>query len=527
MRKLILALLLVATPCFAQMQDLINALRPDSVEVLYGRPTSSTSFWTIFETLAASQDSLFSSVVNRSVSTGDFADIQTTINYANTYAQRNVYLEAGTHSITNDTLGVFANTMITGAGIGATKIDFNKTTGSPTGTEGTDIFPVFKLTSADSNIIFANFELDGNATNNGNYGEFDAGFTLNGAKNIIFYNLWIHNISGDAITIADECENIFIVNCVIEITVEKEPPDQVGRNGIGLISGNNVHILGNRFTGGEPAAIDIEPTSGDANDSTYNVVIANNNISGGWYGISVNASTIGGGTTPDAHSITIANNVIVDGDSTGIYNSGGSLITIEGNTVRNCNGNGIQNVTIQDSRISNNIVFNNDKSGIISTNTSDRCVISNNTVFSNGIYGINLDASNYGVIDNNLVFNNSVSDSGSFHGIALGGTSDFNTISNNRTFDNQTPKSQYYGISLSASDSNFVTNNFCYQDSSGKAGAAEIFQTGSTGNYINNNYSRLNDIGIFHIEEIGNHMAFITAAGDTFYTSAEEDSTGF
>lgn len=83
-----------------------------------------------------------------------------------------------------------------------------------------------------------------------------------------------------------------------------------------------------------------------------------------------------------------------------------------------------------------------------------------NTVKSNGLNGIYLGYSSNNVLTGNVTMNNSQTTAGNYNGIDLLG-SDYNVITSNRSTDDQTAKTQRYGVYISATGcgKNLVATN--------------------------------------------------------------------
>ena len=110
-------------------------------------------------------------------------------------------------------------------------------------------------------------------------------------------------------------------------------------------------------------------------------------------------------------------------------------------------------------RIINNFISANAKDGILLAGTAGGNLIAQNTIFSNGQTGIIVRGSNNNEIINNIIHDNDTGNTASFDGIRLENSS-FNTISNNRCFDNDR-------FEINISDSNCQGNIISYNNLQG------------------------------------------------------------
>jgi parallel beta-helix repeat protein len=174
------------------------------------------------------------------------------------------------------------------------------------------------------------------------------------------------------------------------------------------------------------------------------------------------------------HDIVIANNVVYNLKQNGIIItayldslSKGYGFIVEGNTVSNIGGYGIRIINNDDVVVSGNTCVNNSYAGIEisgsvgATNGSTAVAVTGNTCAKNGWQGIAFVRSQYCTCTANIC-NNNIAD-----GIKVqdGGYAPYCTdivISGNICFDDQTPKTQDYGIHTADSSDNItiIGNNF-------------------------------------------------------------------
>jgi parallel beta-helix repeat protein len=142
---------------------------------------------------------------------------------------------------------------------------------------------------------------------------------------------------------------------------------------------------------------------------------------------------------------------------TGIFiAAGSSYIEVSGNDIYEVGASGIQvNDNCFDIRIHDNTVkgcgyLDNGYPSIQSLGAlgteNYKINISNNNVVNGGYYGISLTHSSIGTVNNNTCLNNGQVDSAHGEGIRLEDVSSYLTVSGNTCTDNQTPKTQTYGI---------------------------------------------------------------------------------
>ncbi len=170
-------------------------------------------------------------------------------------------------------------------------------------------------------------------------------------------------------------------------------------------------------------------------------------------------------TASGAQNIHIAN-LHKDGNKANqtVPNLGIEFTNVENSRISGCwveeiYGYGIYFVDSSNNVITSNTVGSNSYSGI-ALNSSNNNIVMGNTVRSNGLNGIYLGYSSNNVLTGNVTMNNSQNIAGNYNGIDLLG-SDYNVITSNRSTDDQTAKTQRYGVYISAigCDNNLVATN--------------------------------------------------------------------
>ncbi|KKK52031.1 hypothetical protein LCGC14_3109020, partial [marine sediment metagenome] len=181
-------------------------------------------------------------------------------------------------------------------------------------------------TDGGSDIEFIGGEIDGNAANDGNYGQGDHAFSINNAFRVTVRNVYIHNMGGDGVYLADS-DDCLVTECRI-VQVHQSDSPYVGRNCIAIVEGDDNIIPDNRLEGGYPANIDLEPNAGLFVRRT---IVSNNVIIGGAYGINLHASAT---LATRCDSTVVDGNLISDTDQYGILVEGAYRYQITNNTIR-------------------------------------------------------------------------------------------------------------------------------------------------------------------------------------------------
>lgn len=211
------------------------------------------------------------------------------------------------------------------------------------------------------------------------------------------------------------------------------------------IDGNNAQINNYFGQGGSQAGILFSGTK----DS----FIQNNWI------VDSNGDGIGVDFVASGAYVRVINNVIQNATIEGIHL--GAIIsgvTITGNQVTGSGSDGLYFCTaVQNAIVSNNMFALNNDSGIhidYDTSGGDRYnTFSGNVIKANGEYGFfsqggsgpSFDNPAYNTLSNNVIVDNSISSPGTYSGIYLLNSHHF-TVTGNVVYDDQSPKTQKYGI---------------------------------------------------------------------------------
>lgn len=290
-------------------------------------------------------------------------------------------------------------------------------------------------TDGGSDIEFIGGEIDGNAANDGDYTEFDMGISIINAFRVTVRNMYIHNMSGDGVYLADS-DDCLITECKILQTHIADSP-YIGRNCVAIVEGYDNIISDNLLEGGYPAGVDLEP---NASLVVANNLVSNNTVRGGSYGI--NMLAIAASSACDSNNVI--GNIISGTNSVGIRVDRANYSSISGNTITS---SGTQGIWVDSGtvylKISNNMVYNagNESasgSGIELTEDCRHVTISDNMVWESRRDGIKVVGTS-------------------------GEECQFITVRNNTCWQNDNLDSGFDGgIRVSYADSSYIDNNFCY-----------------------------------------------------------------
>lgn len=391
-----------------------------------------------------------------------------------------VYIPPGTWTVGNDSIVVKSNVTIQGAGIGATKVDFYKTVHDSS--NGTDVFSV----DGDSNIVFTDFEINGNADitikvgNKAVYGEWDHGINVLNAQRVTIKNMYIHDTGGDG-TYWASVDYSKVHNCIIDIQPKKASAPQVGRNAIAIVDGEQNIISNNLLSGGVPAAIDLEPNE---NQVVTDIDVIGNNIYNAKVGINMQGtatnSTLArinmvGGSIDASTDVSVRIDSCLDWSVNGVEISNGAswgiyiLDAAKDGSISNC-------------KIHDNVGF-----GIVTLDSCENIEMVNNEVYRNSSHGIKITGTSGSeckrlIFIGNKAWNNDSGDTDQFSGI-YSEYSDSCVFIANSCFDEQTTETQQYGFDIRNSDNVlFHYTNNGYRNEQGLLNV-----TGNTGFIRNNN----------------------------------------
>ena len=204
--------------------------------------------------------------------------------------------------------------------------------------------------------------------------------------------------------------------------------------------------------------------------TSYGIIIENIQINGNAEGQS--AGTFVGINLVNTWGAIVRNCYITNVKTHAIAVQDSVAARISDNTILNNGGDGIQlwnkgdyGAGLHTCEASNNFIESNNDTGIVSIHATGN-IITGNTVIASGFNGILLDCATYNIVDSNLVISSSKLDTGSC-GIRLQNmtyttSTDHNIISNNRVFDWDDPKTQYWGIfEHDSADYNIIIGNDC------------------------------------------------------------------
>ena len=308
---------------------------------------------------------------------------------------------------------------------------------------------------------------------NKNYGGFDeeievVGGVFDGNNNTFdAARALIDILGGD--TVATFCKNIIVKGAkVVNI-------DGTGDNGTGIwlkrVTRSKVlYCWAENCKGG----ISVEGTHNYGSEISHCVAV-NNKESGIIPGLShamivSNNVAIGnknnGISCDSPHRVIIRNNFCASNDNHGIalFTSIGDSpehATVEGNLVWGNSGRGISITPSPYCIVSGNFIYSNDKEGLYVGGNSRGSQIVNNKVMFNGYDGIRLYDAHNCVIEGNICLNNGQAGSG-YSGIYLEEYANGCVIVGNKCYDDQSTKTQDYGISVGGScTKDELKNNIC------------------------------------------------------------------
>ena len=166
---------------------------------------------------------------------------------------------------------------------------------------------------------------------------------------------------------------------------------------------------------------------------------------------------------------TITDNECFDNTEDGIIlDSGANYNIVSGN---DCHNNSVCGIMVEYyastanlyNLITNNYCHDNDKDGIM-IYKSDANIVSDNFLYNNGYSGIILlDTADNNVVTGNLAINNGWDAAAPYgrDGITVHTNSDNNLINDNKCYDDQSTKTQQYGVNIVSStcDNNIIRNN--------------------------------------------------------------------
>ena len=286
---------------------------------------------------------------------------------------------------------------------------------------------IVKVVNA-SNVVLADFAVDGNRTNQDETLYTQYTVFISNAQNATLSNLHVYNANGVGIQVYAS-NNCTVFNCKSH---------------------------GNRYHGFE-----CEQCVNCVFDTSYGY----NNTR---HGIFVSPGEVGGtGSINNTISNCCFNGNTQYGVAFGVDAQGISIGLSKNNIVENCqiNGNGYYGVSIY--RV-------------------DNCVVSNNNITNNGAFGVQIYRSLNNLIVNNKLYHNSALGAGMYAEIILEGANDGTASQGNLIASNViTPNNASYAVSEASENDgpNYIVNNVI--TTSGTAGDVQI-------QHVNTNYELLN-----------------------------------
>ena len=413
----------------------------------------------------------------------DRAYIQAAIDSASNDGGGTVFIPGGTWDLVQDSVVVKSNVNILGVG-SASIVQVTKSTSAS--------FEAFRIDD-QCNITLSDFKILGDLSPADSVSEFDHAVSiLDSAYNITVERLNIQNIGGDGVYVGGTDAPLDI-NILYNTIVGDSVASASSRNGVAIVNGKRIEVVGNKISGFTVASIDLEP---NASQNIYDVNLYRNIIEQSYrYGISVGTSV-----ASYIERVNISGNIIKHTNRDAICVASGhasmftNLINVIANEIDSCNYYGTtypSGIRVQTKgyavNISDNLISNMNSSvnprGIIVRNDStlNNVKISGNQLKNiNGI-GIVLNGTTSNIKNFNIS-DNIVQEFGytgySFNRgiqvlVAENGMVSNNVVSDTSGFGN-------YGIEMGSCDSVVVINNALTGLTLG--GAASFRDAGSNAN---------------------------------------------
>lgn len=370
-------------------------------------------------------------------------------------AGRILHLPAGSTFLV-DTLNISTGTRITGGGT----LKFKPSTTAFALLAATDV----------SDITIDGITLDGNLTGN-TFSEFrHAVQIVGGSNNITIRGCTFRDLIGDGVYIYRGASGNIPQG--VNITGNHFTGANANRNGVSLISGKGIRIVGNHFDrmsrDDMPGAIDIEPNN--AADEVRNVVIANNTIVGGTATPGQQkAVAVNNGHGSPCTNIAVADNTIRGAFRYGIavfgndVNQALTAVSVRGNAI-NVTASVVSSAAIVLSAKVECSVTNNTIDGGSVVEAGVRSIGSTFTIVGNKIkqcaqFGVELlsPTVEVGTISGNLIEDCGNNGAAIFGGIHIKGS--YITITDNRIIGVDVTKTQC-GLYIESGTKNLVAGNF-------------------------------------------------------------------
>lgn len=234
-----------------------------------------------------------------------------------------------------------------------------------------------------------------------------------------------------------------------QITIDGNTLDTCWDSSITVVDSSRSIVTSNNISGSQGSHISYNSTHG---------VVSNNIISAGatatyGYGITL------GHQSHDASYTAVTGNTLIGHTDSGIYLQNANSTTVSGNTIYGDGSTGVGiNIISESSSVSGNSIYGCYR-GIVAYEASVRCgsCIIGNIISDSKSYGI------YAVTNNHVISGNRVINSGKGGsegvGIELASSSTNCTVTGNRCFDNQSPKTQVCGINTAKAGNIIVANS--------------------------------------------------------------------
>ena len=363
----------------------------------------------------------------------DDACIQAAIDYVNGLGGGSVLIREGTYIIENSIM-MKNNILLIGTGWNTILQSDNSLNNH-----------IIDMTAAaHSNMIFSNFKMDGNSSNN----TLGTMLYVRQCTQLLIDKIYFNDgtvrnlyVTDSANVIIDKCISNLGAECGLQLTtttksiISKCIVKNAGQWGIYTYDCEEVQIVNNNIY--NTTLLNSEGFGIGVYNTNYNLIVNNNIIDTvATKGISIQGLLHGGG---DNSNILVNNNIVRNTDAHGIIISKTAYASVENNRVYNSGNRAIYVIDGDFSSVKNNIINTTDENygHGIQIESSDSFIVTGNIIknlVGTNSDSININGSNYGIISINYC------DGRTRYNIKEESTSNNNIISSNIFKDSQFAK---------------------------------------------------------------------------------------